>query len=80
MSDEDLAAKLAAYDVIQEVQELNTLRYQNRNRGCSAKLAQSLTEALLEKQALTLYKVPLCFREIDDDLQADYDEQENALD
>ena len=49
MSDEDLAAKLAAYDVIQEVQELNLLRYQNRNRGCSAKLAQSLTEALLEK-------------------------------
>jgi hypothetical protein len=47
MSDEDLAAKLAAYDVIQEVQELNSLRYQNRNRGCSAKLAQSLTEALL---------------------------------
>lgn len=49
-------------------------------RGKGSKLSQSLVEALLEKKALEMYKVPLCFREIDDDLEANYDEISSALD
>ena len=39
-----------------------------------------LAESILDNVALKKYKVPLCFREIDDDLEVIYNEALNTLD
>ena len=44
------------------------------------KLAYNLMEALLDCDALNKYKIPLCYRDIDDDLEVILNESENALD
>ena len=63
ITEEELTARLAAFDVVKEVLEDVTLKYTNR------KLGQTLVESILDCPALLKYKVPLCFRETDDDLE-----------
>ena len=66
MTEEELTACFAAFDVVREAHSSATLKY--RQGGRQMQLGQHLAEALLDSHALTKYKVPLCFREIDDDL------------
>lgn len=78
ITEEELKARLAAFDVIREAHSQTLLKY--RSGGHRMKLGLNLTEALLDCDELNKYKVPLCYREIDDDLEVTYNEAENALD
>ena len=43
-------------------------------------MTQFLVEALLDTKAVKNYRIPLCFRETDDDLAVEYDAVKSALD
>lgn len=78
VTEEELKARLTAFEVIRDVQAQATRRL--REGPKRSKLALALYEDLLECQAVTNYRVPLCYRETDDDLAVIYNEAENALD
>ena len=79
VTEEELNAILAAFDVTREAHSLATLKY--RLGGHRTRLMTTLVEYLLESQALNNYKIPLCYREVDDDLEvAKYNKAENFLD
>ena len=89
ITEEELAAKLATFDAIREVQAdvLRRHRFKNVRSSNLRKqqqqqqlLGHTLVESILDAVALKKYKVPLCFREIDDDLEVIYNEALNALD
>ena len=79
ITEEELTARLAAFDVVKEVHEDVTLRYKKNHVG-PRQPGLTLVECVLDCPALTKYKVPLCFREIDDDLEVIYNEKDNLLD
>ena len=63
---------------MREVQE-DVLRRHRLTSG-HQKIGQTLVESIVDAVALKRYKVPLCFREIDDDLEVIYNDALNALD
>ena len=77
LTEEELKAKLASYDYVVEAHNNNvaTTKYHNRNV-----LVRKLLESILDTKALHSYRIPLCFREIDDDLAVCHDEVETPLD
>ena len=78
ITEEELMARLTTFDVVRDAHLLALQKY--KEGGHRMKLACNLTEALLDCDALNKYKVPLCYREIDDDLEVIYNEVENRLD
>ena len=77
VTEEELNARLAAFDIVGECHTLATQRHHRQ----SSKLTQTLVESMiLDTPAIRTYRVPLCFRETDDDLEVVYSEQESALD
>lgn len=77
LSADDLAAKLASYDVVIEAHN-NVIAMTKKHS--SDMLVRNLIEAILDSKALRAYKIPLCFREVDDDLTVYHDEVEIPLD
>ena len=80
ISEEELKARLAAYDAICLAHSFATasLKCVKSDSGTNV-LAINLIEALLDSAALSSYKVPLCFRDVDDDLSVDPRETEIPL-
>lgn len=76
MSAEELGAKLVSYDVVTEAHN-NAIATAMNSRNT---LVCNLVEDILDSKTLHAYKVPLCFREVDDDLAVSHDEVETPLD
>jgi len=78
VTEEELNSLLAAFDVVREAHSSATLKY--RQGGQRTRLTQTLVESLLDTQALNDFRVPLCFRETDDDLEVSFNKNDNTLD
>ena len=78
-----MTAKLSTFDAVREVQIDALLRHRlqmKKSDKYQRGLGLLLAESILDNVALKKYKVPLCFREIDDDLEVIYNEALNTLD
>mmetsp|Transcript_46801 Transcript_46801/g.61935 ORF Transcript_46801/g.61935 Transcript_46801/m.61935 type:complete len:110 (-) Transcript_46801:245-574(-) len=75
ITEEELNARLAAFDAVSAIHEDSLARL-----GPHDSLVRNLAEAILDSKVLEHYKVPLCFREVDDDLAVNQDEVETILD
>ena len=72
ITQEELTSKLACYNMVVEVH--------NNNIASRNLLVRHLLESMLDTKALNDFTIPLCFREVDDDLAVNHDEVETPLD
>ena len=77
VTEEELEARLAAFDAVREAHANATLIY--KLGGWPQRLALTLTQAILETEVIYRYSLPLCFREVDDDLADEINEADNIL-
>ena len=78
VTEEELEARLNAFDIVLEAHEEAVTPFSQKSHH--AKLGRYLCESLLDSEALEQYRVPLCFRETDDDLAVLDSMPENVLD